>query len=175
MSSDFFEKFNSVWVWKRISQKALDELEISLRNRLDTESDSEAHDELMQLKTCREEFENFTVLSLWTVFEEFLNTWIAKRTQWVSTSTEYDETIRSSLLRRIEYWGIAEKINTLKPIIGSEHIKDLHRLRLWRNWIAHSKVGARPEAMDVEMIESLFRSIVIQLERLSHDESKALL
>jgi hypothetical protein len=164
MSSDLLQGFKSVWLWKRINQKALDELENSLRRRVDEQDDSEARGELEQLRPCREELENFAILSLWAVFEETLNTWLAQRTHWAGVSTEDDKDVRRGLLRRIQHWSVAEKIDALQPVFGKKVTQDLHDLRKWRDWVAHRKTWPRPQAIDVDMAESLFISVMTCLE-----------
>lgn len=166
MSSDpdLLQGFVPIWSWKRVNQKALDELEKSLRCRLDQQDDSEARAELDQLRPCREELENFVILSLWAVFEETLNTWLAQRTQWSGVTQEMDKGIRDGLLRRIQHWSVAEKIDALKPLFGKDIVQDLHDLRKWRDWVAHRKTGPRPKAVDIEMAQSLFIAALTRLE-----------
>ncbi|MBF0257201.1 MAG: hypothetical protein HQL47_12255, partial [Gammaproteobacteria bacterium] len=164
----------SVWTWQFINQKALDELENSLRRRLDEQDDSEARDELEQLRICREELENFAILSLWAVFEETLNSWLAQRTYWAVASEEGDRNIRESLLRRIQHWSMAEKIDALQPVFGNEVTHNLQNLRKWRDWVAHRKTGPRPEAVDADMAESLFSEVIAQLEVYPEDRMVAL-
>lgn len=174
MFSEFYQQFAPIWNWQRVSQKALDELESSLRHRWEMHDDSEAHAELEQLRPCREELENFAVLSLWAVFEETLNTWLAQRTHWAGASSGDDQEIRKGLLRRIQYWGIAEKIDCLKPVLGLETIQNLHDVRRWRDWVAHRKTGPRPRAVDLEMAQSLLISALIRLKMRSDEVLNAL-
>ena len=164
MSSDLSQGFAPVSSWTRVNQKALDELENSLRRRVYVYDDSEARAELEQIGPCREELENFAILSFWAVFEETLNTWLAQRTYWAGVSFENDEDVRKGLLRRIQYWTVAEKIDALKPLFGKELANDLHALRRWRDWVAHRKAGPRPSVVDIEMAQSLFISALTRLE-----------
>lgn len=167
--------FEGVWSWRRVNQKALDELEASLRRRLENGEDSEAQDELEQLRPCYEELENFVVLSLWAVFEETLNTWLAQRTQWAGTWTEDDRKIREGLVRRIQHWSITEKIDALQPVFSKDVTQDLHDLRKWRDWVAHRKTGPRPRAIDVDMAESLFIAVITRLEMPRNDKVESLI
>lgn len=175
MNSDLLQGFQPVWNWKRVSQKALDELEASLRRRLEEQEDSEVRGELEQLRPCREELENFTMLSLWAVFEETLNTWLAQRTHWAgASSTQEDKKIREGLLRRVQYWSIAEKIDALKSVLGSDIATDLHDLRRWRDWVAHRKTGPRPQAVDIDMAQDLLIAVLTSLESRPNGTPEAL-
>lgn len=175
MNIELLGGFRPVWNWQHTSQKALDVLENQLRQRLHEQGDSEARAQLEQLVPCREELENFAFLSLWAVFEEALNTWLAQRTHWAGGVAPDEERIRSGLLRRIQHWGMAEKIDALQPLLGSDNTQDLHGLRKWRDWVAHRKIGARPQAISIDMAQSLLISAITQLEMSPQGATHALI
>lgn len=175
MNTELLGGFHPVWNWQRTSEKALDALENQLHQRLHEQGDSEARAELEQLAPCREELENFAILSLWAVFEEALNTWLAQRTHWAGVAMQDEEGIRSGLLRRIQHWGMAEKIDALQPLLGTDNTQHLHGLRKWRDWVAHRKIGARPQAISIDMAQSLLISVMTQLEMRPQSITSALI
>lgn len=174
MSSELLHHFQPVWGWMRTNHKALDALEYNLFRQLEEQEDSGAQAELNQLRLCRQELENFAILSLWAIFEEALNQWLSQRTHWAGVIAAHDQEIRKGLLRRIQYWSIAEKIDALKPVFGKENTSNLHALRSWRDWVAHRKAGPRPEACDIEMAQSLLLAALTRLEMYPAGTAEAL-
>lgn len=169
MSSNF-ERFEAVWMWHRVAVRALDVFEHSAVEHpqqhieaLQTESPASV---LAGIQTCREEMENFALLSLWALFEEAINDWLIQRVRWVGAAVPaLDNGIRQALQRRIQHWTIGEKIDALKAVVGDDTTRELHKVRKWRDWVAHRKAGARPAACDFEMAQSLFTAVLAELER----------
>ena len=172
------ERLQATFQWYRITLLALDVLEQDIKNdpekhlaQLQAESQNSI---LKQMGKSREELENFALLSFWALFEEILNEWLAQRTQWSGAGQEFDKNICDGLLRRIQHWGITEKIDALKPLLGQEITKNLHTLRRWRDWVAHRKAGARPVAVDFNMAQSLIVAALTALELYPDDKQQAI-
>ncbi len=168
------QRFLDILNWMPIGQKALDAPQADLRKRMKTDEDSEAREELGHVGSCRGALEDFAILSMGAVFEELLNTWLIQRLRWVGASTEDDSEIRQGLLRRIQSWSIAEKIDALQPIL-QEQTKDLQELRKWRNWVAHDKKSPRPTAIDVDSAVTLLEAVMTKLPLCPHDRMEPLI
>ncbi len=172
------DRFQAVWRWHRIAVRALDVLENEVKQRPESHVEAITGESqqvvLTQVGDCRDELENFALLSLWALFEEAINDWLTQRVQWVGAVPELDEGMRKGLSKRVQHWSISEKIDALKALIGEDVTKDLHAVRKWRDWVAHRKAGARPAAVDFEMAQSLLTTALASLEMCPIGEAEAL-
>ncbi len=172
------DRFQAVWDWHRVAVRAIDVFENEVKQRpeshVDTITSESPQVVLSQIGGCRDEFENFALLSLWALFEEAINDWLTQRVQWASVVPELDEGLRKGLSKRVQHWSITEKIDALKTLIGEDVTKNLHAVRKWRDWVAHRKAGARPAAVDLEMAQSLLIAALTRLEMCPIGQAKAL-
>ncbi len=172
------DRFDAVWTWHRVATHALDLFETEVRDHpekhLNALAAQSQQDVLSHVSVGRDELENFALLSLWALFEEAINDWLAQRTQWVGGVQDCDQTLRGGLLRRIQHWSIGEKIDAFKPLLGSEFVKNLHTIRTWRDWVAHRKKGPRPAAVDFATAQTLLEETVRQLQACSSKSAQAL-
>lgn len=172
------DRFQAVWTWHRVAVRALNVFEQDVKvhpeGHLDDLRAESQQSVLVHVAMCRDELEDFVLLSLWALFEEALNDWLAQRVKWAGVTSEFDQGIRSGLAMRVQRWDISEKIKALNPLIGEETAKSLRAVLEWRNWVAHRKTGARPAAVDLEMAQSLFIAVLTRLELCPVREAEAL-
>lgn len=172
------DRFQAVWTWHRVAIHALNvfeqDVQVHPEGHLDELQAESQQSILSHVGMCREELDDFALLSLWALFEEAVNNWLTQRVKWAGVAPELDAGIRKGLAKRVQHWTIGEKIDALKPLTGEDVTKDLHAVRKWRDWVAHRTAGARPAAVDFEMAQSLFIAVLTRLEMCPMAEAEAL-
>jgi len=162
------DRFQAVWNWHRVAYRALDVFERDVRthpeDHLDALRAESQQTALLNTGMCRDELEDFALLSLWAVFEDAINAWLIQHVRWIDVQDAFDQKMRSQLTKRLERWSVEEKIDVLKPLVGVEAAQNLQAIRRWRDWVAHRKTTARPEAVDFESAQSIFVAVLTRLE-----------
>jgi hypothetical protein len=168
MASPFNDRLRAVWQWQRTAARALDGFEREVREQperyIDPQWATNEQELLQQIGRCREELEDFALLSHWAIFEAFVNDWWIRRTRWADIHPDADEKVKSGLAKRIEHWSFEDKLMALKPWLGDELTAQLNALRRWRDWVAHRKQGPRPDTLDFDQAQSLLIAAITKFE-----------
>lgn len=172
------ERAASVLAWYRLTNRALDVFEVEARERPEQHLQAVVADSkqlvLAGIGTCRDELENFALLTLWSMFEETINEWLVGRVRWMRTRPEGDPGLQAGLERQLRFWRVSEKIDALGVLIGADAAKDLQTVRQWRDWVAHRKTDARPTAVDFETAQSLIAAALNALDECPTGEAVGL-
>ena len=93
------------------------------------------------LLLAEEELKDLTVLSLVSIFEQFLIEYLSELTD--ELSQKIDEPLSKETIeyacRNVERWYFKDILDLFKPIVGSQVVGDVKQIYNFRNWVAHGK------------------------------------
>jgi len=99
------------------------------------------------IDNSKKELDNLTIVSLWAVFEAFLNDNLKKQTDKITLGIvdPISNEIINYALKGVDRWLKDEVLELFKIIISNSYIvgnvKDIYK---YRNWISHGKSGEKP-------------------------------
>lgn len=91
------------------------------------------------IQACQQSIADFTVLSMWTVFERLIIERLeAECSKMRAHPIEaFNERVAQKVVSSIEYWKIDEALDLLAPIAGSLAVGQAKQIKRYRDWVAH--------------------------------------
>lgn len=117
--------------------KSLDSSRLRLHGTEFEEAQPESIDH--DIQACQQSIADFTVLSMWTVFERLIIERLeneCKKMQ-LHPYEAFNEGVTRKVVNTVEYWKIDEMLDLLALIAGSRAIGQAKQIKRYRDWIAH--------------------------------------
>lgn len=122
-----------------------------------------------KIKMSRDTADDHVIVSLWTVFERALVTYLQSenRRMLVQPLTRITQGVYQKIDDELEYWRTEDVLDIFKVAIDPNLIGNAKQIKKYRDWVAHKNPRkGRPQNVPPESAYRVLREISVELDSL---------